>query len=54
VDEIMKEIWDENWSQSKDIVRVNISRLRHKLNNSNMKNNCIEAVPGEGYVFRIE
>jgi DNA-binding response OmpR family regulator len=49
---LIKEIWGEYNSQSLDALRVNIFRLRGKLNNRDGQTKYIETVPGQGYSFK--
>jgi DNA-binding response OmpR family regulator len=48
-DELLMEIWGEKNRENEHSLRVNISRLRHKLNDTGPVFRYIITIPGEGY-----
>jgi DNA-binding response OmpR family regulator len=51
-EEILKEIWGDENGADIDLLRVNICRLRHKLQEHNSHVKYIETIPGRGYFFK--
>jgi DNA-binding response OmpR family regulator len=50
-EEILKEVWKNDWMVGDGhVVRVNIARLRHKLNDIHGLN-YIQTMPGRGYIM---
>jgi DNA-binding response OmpR family regulator len=49
---ILERVWGYNSEVNDEVVRVNISRLRHKLETDPMRPRYIQTIPGVGYSFR--
>jgi two-component system KDP operon response regulator KdpE len=48
-DELLSAVWGEEYEGDFSVLRVNISRLRHKLERNPRRPQYIVTVPGEGY-----
>ncbi len=51
---IMENVWGYNTDKTDDVVRVFISRLRHKIERDHARPRSIINVPGVGYKFQTE
>jgi DNA-binding response OmpR family regulator len=50
--DLLEHVWGYDADSSYDVVRVHISRLRHKLEEDHARPQLIRTVPGVGYSFR--
>jgi DNA-binding response OmpR family regulator len=50
-DEILKEVWGDDFAAAVHMLQVNISRLRQKLNDNVRKFKYIETRAGQGYIL---
>src|SRR5271157_1163840 len=51
--EMLKEIWGEENSEANNVLQVNISRLRKKLNDNARNFNYVETVYDSGYRLNV-
>jgi DNA-binding response OmpR family regulator len=49
--ELFKEIWGEAGETDFDVLRVNISRMRKKLHDTEIQAKYINTIPGQGYLL---
>jgi two-component system KDP operon response regulator KdpE len=52
-DELLKSVWGDNYSAEYSVLRVNISRLRQKVEETPRRPNYIVTVPGQGYYMPL-
>lgn len=48
-DELLRGVWNDNFAGEYSVLRVNISRLRHKIEQNARHPSYIVTVPGQGY-----
>jgi two-component system KDP operon response regulator KdpE len=48
-DELLKTVWGENYEGDYSVLRVNISRLRQKIEENPRRPTYIVTAPGQGY-----
>jgi two-component system KDP operon response regulator KdpE len=52
-EELLRTVWGEKYSEDYSVLRVNISRLRQKLEENPRRPAYIVTVPGQGYWMPI-
>ena len=50
-DELLRAVWGEQYEGDYSVLRVNISRLRQKLEENPRHPGYIVTVPGQGYIM---
>lgn len=53
-DELLRAVWGDNYRDDYSVLRVNVSRLRHKLEENPRRPTYVVTVPGRGYWMPTE
>ena len=53
-DELLRAVWGEQYEGDYSVLRVNISRLRQKLEENPRHPTYVVTVPGQGYVMPLK
>jgi two-component system, OmpR family, KDP operon response regulator KdpE len=53
-DDLLRAVWGDNFQGDYSVLRVNISRLRHKLEDNPRRPSYVVTVPGRGYWMPVE